>query len=95
MENHNKYEACLMKESENTPSDFGEFDTFDDALEWSLGRFEHYDVAIVHRNLLWVFSVDNNIITYFDGNDFTTVDKSDIFLKCGTIIDPDYTEPAE
>jgi hypothetical protein len=88
--NTNKYEATLSNFS--AIFDSGEFDTFDQALEWSLNRGKRYKVNITRKNISWDFVVVNNSIQIRDP--FTGVDsfiaQENVKKECGIVLDPEY-----
>lgn len=88
--NTNKYEATLSNSS--TIFDSGEFDTFEEALDWALNRGKRYKVNITHKNISWDFVVVNNSIQIrdpFTGTD-SYIAKENVKTECGIILDPEY-----
>ena len=84
-----KYEVMLI--DDNYILDSAEFDTFDEALDWSLEYGKNYNVNILHDNISYDFRVCDNSIIYYDLYDrtFRHVKKEDVRNECVSIIDPE------
>ena len=90
MVNTKKYEVTLANDS--TIFDSAEFDTFEEALEWSTGRGKNYKVNILRGNTSWDFVFD--VTSFMAYNPFIGewyyIKKEDIKKECGIVLDPEY-----
>ncbi len=87
-----KYEVTLV--NEHVIFDSTTFSTFEDALEWSLGRGSKYKVNILceAENISWYFSVNGQSILTLNpfSREWYYIKKEDVKKECGTVLDPEY-----
>lgn len=87
-----KYEVTLT--NNHVIFDSADFPTFEDALEWSLGRGTHYTATILCevQNTSWHFAVNGESILALNpfSREWHFIKKENVKTECSTVLDPEY-----
>lgn len=87
-----KYEVTLT--NNHVIFDSADFRTFEDALEWSLGRGTHYTATILCevQNTSWHFAVNGESVLALNpfSREWHFIKKENVKTECSTVLDPEY-----